>query len=179
MSYLINDSQFNALSGNLQSSGQSLFNLISSSAAGVSKIYVTGHPVGLSGNINFSGQGGLVVSTGVGNFIYFSGSASSSPLNNGDGINLSGNLQTTGSTLYAYITNFSGVFNNSGVQLQSQINALKTATGYLASIAAPSLYIGSGSPEGVVSATSGSIYTDYFNVLLYQKITGVSIWGWR
>jgi hypothetical protein len=47
------------------------------------------------------------------------------------------------------------------------------------SVALPRLYIGSGSPEGVVSAISGSIYTDYFNIALYQKITGSSVNGWQ
>lgn len=42
----------------------------------------------------------------------------------------------------------------------------------------PQLYVGSGSPEGVISATSGSIYSDYFNQLQYNKFTGNAQWGW-
>ena len=40
-------------------------------------------------------------------------------------------------------------------------------------------YVGSGNPEGIVVAQSGSLYTDYFNTTLYQKITGSSVWGWQ
>jgi hypothetical protein len=42
----------------------------------------------------------------------------------------------------------------------------------------PQVLIGSGNPEGVVSAISGSLYTDWFNKAFYQKITGSSINGW-
>lgn len=41
-------------------------------------------------------------------------------------------------------------------------------------------YIGSGSPEGVLGAVSGSLYTDWFNQIFYMKITGgmSDIEGW-
>ena len=39
--------------------------------------------------------------------------------------------------------------------------------------------IGSGSPEGVVSATSGTLYMDWFNATLYMKLTGVGVNGWN
>lgn len=42
----------------------------------------------------------------------------------------------------------------------------------------PTIYIGSGSPEGVVAAVSGSIYTDWFNRTFYQKVSGSNTIGW-
>ena len=43
----------------------------------------------------------------------------------------------------------------------------------------PTLNIGTGSPEGIVYAIPGSVYTDSLNVKLYQKITGVGPYGWQ
>lgn len=42
----------------------------------------------------------------------------------------------------------------------------------------PSLYSGSGSPEGVVTAAVGSIYTDTATGNLYKKQSGVGNTGW-
>jgi len=39
----------------------------------------------------------------------------------------------------------------------------------------PQNFIGSGSPNGVLRAISGSLYTDWFNQVFYMKITG----GWN
>lgn len=136
-----NPSNF-ANSGNLYTTGSNLYNLINnfsgvfnnsgvvlesqimalSGHSRVSAINVTGFG-NQTGVINFSGLGSLTVLTGAGNFIYFSGS-SAAVGNNGDGLNLSGNLYSTGSNLYNLINNFSGVFNNSGFVLESQIIAL-------------------------------------------------------
>ena len=63
---------------------------------------------------------------------------------------LSGNLVATGQTLYNYVNNISGA----------------------------RLYIGSGNPEGIVSAISGSIYNDWFNQVQYNKFTGAQAYGW-
>lgn len=42
----------------------------------------------------------------------------------------------------------------------------------------PRLLIGSGNPEGILSAISGSIYTDWSTSTLYKKITGSNVNGW-
>jgi hypothetical protein len=44
----------------------------------------------------------------------------------------------------------------------------------------PNLYIGIGSPEGVVSAISGSLYTDgtIGQAVIYMKISGTGNIGW-
>lgn len=42
----------------------------------------------------------------------------------------------------------------------------------------PQIYVGSGTPEGRVTAVSGSIYTDWYNRYFYQKVTGVGAFGW-
>jgi hypothetical protein len=42
----------------------------------------------------------------------------------------------------------------------------------------PRLYIGVGSPEGTITATSGSIYTDYNGPSIYIKLTGNGNIGW-
>lgn len=94
----------------LYNTGQILYNLIGVSAAGVTSVSVTGHS-SQSGNLNFSGIGSVTVSTGVGNFIYFSGSATSSSADHNDGINLSGNLQVTGQNILSYIVGLSGLFS--------------------------------------------------------------------
>jgi hypothetical protein len=131
-------SQINSLSGNIITTGQTLDNKINNlsgwvnSTSRVSSINVTGFG-NQTGIINLSGLGGLVVSTGAGNFIYFSGSATASA-DHGDGINLSGNLGSTGSTLYNDIVGLSGTLNNSlfvhttGNEI---INGLKVFSGAL------------------------------------------------
>lgn len=45
------------------------------------------------------------------------------------GLSTSGNLTTTGANLYNYLTNFSGIFNNSGTNWQNQLNAIVAGTG--------------------------------------------------
>jgi len=42
----------------------------------------------------------------------------------------------------------------------------------------PTLFAGSGSPEGVVTAAPGSIYTDTATGNLYKKVTGTGNTGW-
>jgi len=42
----------------------------------------------------------------------------------------------------------------------------------------PGLYSGNGSPEGVVTAVPGSIYTDVLTGNLYKKLTGNGNTGW-
>jgi len=91
-----------------------------------------------------------------------------------DGISLGGWTGARIVDLNNSINSLSGGLACTGSNLQNQINSL---SGYF--IGLPQLYIGSGSPEGIVSAISGSLYTDWFNVELYQKITGVSINGWK
>jgi hypothetical protein len=50
---------------------------------------------------------------------------------------------------------------------------------YSLAIGTPSLYVGSGNPEGIVTAVSGSIYSDYFNKIVYHKFTGIQAFGWE
>lgn len=106
-------SDLNNMSGTLDSrlyqTGSTLYNLISSSAAGVGGVQVTGH-ASQSGILGFSGMGNVTVLTGVSNFIYFSG-------NSNDGINLSGNLQTTGQNLYNWLGIVSGNSNTVATNL--------------------------------------------------------------
>jgi hypothetical protein len=42
----------------------------------------------------------------------------------------------------------------------------------------PRLFIGTGSPEGVVAAVSGSIYTDASAPNIYMKTSGTGVNGW-
>jgi hypothetical protein len=42
----------------------------------------------------------------------------------------------------------------------------------------PRLYIGSGSPEGVIQAVSGSLYTDWSAPIIYMKVSGTGVSGW-
>lgn len=149
-----NPSNF-ANSGNLQSSGQTLYNYIVNTSGNLdTRLYQTGQTLiglinasaggvssvnGASGILNITGTGNVIVISGGVGIIYLSG-------NSNDGINLSGNLTSTGQILYGYITNasgnldariyqtgsnlytlinnFSGIFNNSGIQYQTQINSL-------------------------------------------------------
>lgn len=103
------------LSGNLYNTGSSLYNNIIglsgvfNNTSKVTSINVTGFGA-QTGNINISGLGSVTIFTGDNNYIYISGSQSqSSSSSNSDGINLSGNLTTTGQTLYNYILNLSGI----------------------------------------------------------------------
>ncbi len=140
--------QLNLITSNSTSTGIQLIGIINSLSGFVSNtsISVTGFTP-YTGAIGLSGLGSVTIFTGINNSILISGSSAASS-NNGDGINLSGNLTTTGQTLYNYITttsgnldtrifqtgsnlynlinNFSGVFNSSGSQYQSQINTLTT-----------------------------------------------------
>lgn len=109
------------VSGQTVATGRSINNYVSS-------ISVTGFNA-QTGNIKISGLGNITTFTGINNFIYISGSSISANADHGDGINLSGNLTTTGQVLFNYINNFSGVFNNSGTLLQSQINNISNNTG--------------------------------------------------
>lgn len=99
----------NLLSGNLITTGQTLDNKIISLSGFVrnTSISVTGFSA-QTGAINISGLGSVTVSTGIGNFIYISGSSMAGSSNNSDGINLSGNLTQTGITLNNKINSLSG-----------------------------------------------------------------------
>jgi hypothetical protein len=168
----------NTVSTNLGSTGSTLYGYIGSlsgvhnSTPKVSGITVTGS-FGLTGNINFSGLGGLIVSTGAGNFIYFSGGAGTT--SNSDGINLSGNLGTTGSVLYNDILGLSGIVNtNSGVQNQISI------TGKLMS----GIPIWSGGGNIVVYTGSGNniyvsgLYSDATNLSGNLQTTGQNLYSY-
>ena len=150
------------LSGNIQSTGQTLYNLINnytgyqntnpsgfitagSAIAGVNSFNVTGWGL-QSGAINISGAGNIVVSTGIGNFIYISGNSNiittsqtgqfypySNPLNFANSGNLNSFI-TTGSAdaRYVHLTgneNINGLKVFSGVIFSGQFSGVNL-TGY-------------------------------------------------
>lgn len=170
------------LSDRLYQTGANLLALIGASAAGVTSLAVTGHAV-QSGAISLSGLGNVVIHTGINNFIYVSGTSS-------DGINISGNLTSTGQTLQGYITslsgvgnttianlastgsnlynlinNFSGVFNSSGTQYQSLIT---TVTNNLTT-SGQNLYNWIGVVSGNDNTTRTNLATSGANLLTYLR----------
>lgn len=169
------------LSNRLYNTGNTLLGLISAASAGVSSLRVTGGVL-QSGSINISGLGSVTVLTGLNNYIYISGSSVGSA-NNSDGVNLSGNLYTTGSNLYKLINNFSGVFVNTGTQFQNQINSIKTLTGSLYPYNNPSNFANSGnlqstgqSLQSQINALSGNLITTGQNLInLINNITGINV----
>lgn len=94
------------------------------------------------------------------------------------------NLTNTGLYMNNLYTSLSNALAGNTTILNNEIVALSgnlIDTGaYLYNIinTSPRLYIGSGSPEGVIPAPSGSVYSDWFGRRLYQKITGLSTIGW-
>lgn len=107
MSILINDSQFNLLSGQIISTGQTIVNSINSlsgftnNLSRITAINVTGVNLN-TGVVNISGLGSVTVLTGNNSTIYVSGASTSLTT-------LSGNLATTGSNLYNLINSYTGV----------------------------------------------------------------------
>ncbi len=140
---------------------------------GVNKAGVQG-PIGNQGPI---GPQGIPGPTGVVNMsgLLTTGQASGLfyPIYNPNKYSTSGDLYNTGSYLYNTINSFSvnqsGNTQSTGLALQAQINVIKSY---------PQLFIGSGNPEGIVTAITGSIYTDYYNKTMYQKFTGAGAYGW-
>lgn len=179
-----------ATTTNLASTGSTLYSLISNASGQYNSNFATQIQLaqtgsnlysiinGLSGqsNINFAtiittnAISGNLISTGISliSVIQSTGQAAWSVANS-NAINLSGQLTQTGISIYASINALSGYINNISGAIQAQINTIN---------AYPRNYIGSGNPEGVLSAISGSLYTDWFNRGFYQKITGSSVNGW-
>lgn len=88
------------------------------------------------GAIRVSGNS-LITGMNTSNFVSINQTGQFYPYNNPSNFANSGNLQSTGSSLYNLINNFSGVFNLSGSQLQSSVNSLNNKTGsYLTGIIA-------------------------------------------
>ncbi len=90
------------------------------------------------------------------------------------GVGGAGNITITGN--YALVTDL----QTTGTNLQNQINNLGgggAINSYLSSGAR--FYIISGqNPEGIVSAYSGSICTDWYSGIIYMKLTGIGVNGW-
>ncbi len=89
------------------------------------------------------------------------------------------NFAVTGLIVPAQLNNYSGILINfiitgfiTSDQLNNNVNFAVTGINY------PHNYIGSGSPNGVVPAVSGSTYVDWFNGTQYNKISGIAANGW-
>lgn len=93
------------------------FVLISGTAtAGNSNVSITGSTV--MSSPNFTGMGGtLVIQSG--NFVLISGAGAGAATNNGDGINLSGNLNASGRRAWDDATNLSGRLFTTGANLSA------------------------------------------------------------
>lgn len=123
-------STIDLVSGNLITTGVNLGSKIDSlsgwvnNTSRVSSISITGFSPAFTGQIGISGIGNVTVFTGINNSILISGASSNSSVDHGDGINLSGNLTSTGASLYNNIIGFSGVFNSTGVAVQTQFTNL-------------------------------------------------------
>lgn len=134
------------LDNRLHQTGVNLLALINASSAGVGSID------GLSGNLDITGAGNIVTTIN-GSTIILSGDVSS--------LATIVNLSSTGSTLYNYINNFSGVFNNSGAAYQIQINT------NVANIAATGISL-----KNTSNLISGNLITT--GQTLYNDIVGLS-----
>jgi len=110
--------------------------------------------VGSTGLINFSGAGNVVVSQS-GRTFFISGNTTGIGVQSVN--NLSGNVIITGTS-----GNTTVIVSNNVIQISGS---------------GPRLYLGSGSPTGLVSADSGSLYSDWFNSQIYMK-TGNGTSGW-
>ena len=117
----------------------------------------------VSGHIYASG-GKVLTAADSGNLVASLGGGSLSGVAGVSGVSVTGGVAITGAL---------NLFAGSNISLTQAGRNNVTI-----SLSAAGLYIGSGSPEGIVSAVSGSIYTDWANITLYQKITGVGAYGW-
>lgn len=173
-------------SGNLQSTGSTLNNNINSLSGfvgnlqRVSAINVTGFG-NQTGIINMSGAGNILVSTGLGNFIYVSGvnlittsqTGQFYPASNPQNYATSGNLQSTGQNLYSYITNTSGNLSTrlyqTGVDIITLINAsaggvssLNNASGIISLTGAGNVTVISGGVGLIYVSGDTGIYSSFY-----------------
>lgn len=121
-----------------------------------SGINITGHNISALGTLKISGN--TVVTGGP----YY-------PNNNPSGFitaTQAGGVQSINSVSGALILQGSG---DIGVYTNGNVITIYPIRG---------LFIGSGSPEGILVADSGSVYTDWFERLLYHKVTGSGAYGW-
>jgi hypothetical protein len=86
-------------------------------------------------------------------------------------------ISVTGSTSITGLVNIVGAYGTNIIL--SGTNTIAISGGGGSSTSGPQLYVGSGSPEGIQSAISGSIWSDWFNKTLYQKFTGTAAYGWE
>ncbi len=163
------DNASGILSNRLYLTGVSLTSLIAANSVGVSNINVTGFG-GQSGMLNFSGLGSVTVLTGLGNFIYFSGSSSPGQSSNSDGINLSGNLQSTGQALTTLISNLSGYYNANPSGFVTSQNLVS----YITTGSADERYVNITGNENInnLKTFSGALFTGYFSGI---NLTGHNI----
>lgn len=168
MSILINDVQFNALSG-----------------------YVYGLSAASGSTLPFIfGNSNIVTGSGNSQFIQFNQNFLGAPIvlgnisnSNNDpmvsfftsGISTSGfyltfsDALTTNNYRFHYLATTGSGFYDIATSLVNQIISRT-----------PQNYIGSGSPEGSIQAVSGSLYTDWYNQTFYMKLSGnaTNAYGW-
>ena len=128
---------------NISGNVSALSGALVASGAKLSAVQVTGSAV--IQNANFTGMGGTLVIYS-GGYILISGAAgSSSAANNGDGINLSGNLSATGNTLWQRDLSISGA-------LAAQISANAAGVSTLNGLSGGLSLVGTGSLIAILNS---------------------------
>ena len=172
------DAKINSLSGYVTglpfgSGGSGTVNNYNISGGGVTGISVTGG-IGITGLVTFSGSGLNIIQSG--NKVIFSADLVSGGIMAYTNAQLSALSTTVGSNNATQTLNLA----NTGSTLDNKINSL---SGYvnglpLGGSGGSTTLLGSGSPEGVRAAVSGTLYIDWASGLLYAKATGVGVNGW-
>lgn len=177
--------------------GISLTGLIRFTSAGNVTITQAGNDITISGNTTSSSGlpfaiGNVNITSGIENsqFIQFTQNFSAVPIVLGNIFNNSGNnivgFQTSGISTSGFYLNLTEALTTNNYYFQylatTGLGFFNLATSLIGQVTAitsgPQLYCGSGNPEGIQTATSGSIWTDWFNQVQYNKYTGTGPYGW-
>ncbi len=162
MSTLINNISFNLLSGSMQTTGRSLsssLSILSGNLYQTGNILINTFRSGVTtGVASVNSSTGNITLTGAGNITVISNGANtiiSGSTGDYSALATKNDLYQTGHNLYNMMVGLSGAVS---VSFQTLIF--------------------SGNPEGVVTASSGSLGIDWFGQKLYLKVTGTAAYGW-